>query len=508
MKKNLLDRPLPFHVILFAVFPVLFLYSFNIREMALGEIYFPLAVSVAGAFLLWAVLAIFLRGVRKAGLAATLFVILFFSYGHLYELLASRDLLVVRHSRLIAAVVLGWSYFVYLIRFARWEPRVLTRVLNIASAALVAVNAGNIAIYSFSRRLTAPDLVAGKELFVPEPDAVRDDLPDIYLIVLDEYAHPDTMARYYDHDCAPFIESLEARGFLVARQSRTLTPMTPQALAQVLNMRRLTPGWRWREDQGRFEERECIDFGPTTRPWSEEVFRLIADSAAAAFLTARGYRYVYFGSYVELGRWEDFMRKRADSYYNYYHADSGRRPVSEFQSVLWSSTMLGPAYFHLIGGRFESYYRQGALETLAHLKMMPSEEGPKFVFAHLMLPHSPFVFGPRGEFVGPGDHNNFSDPRFYLGQYIYVSDRIIELVDSLLRDSDPPPIVIIQSDHGLRCHWPGMDIGREEWKKILNAWYLPGPGREELSDAICPVDTFRFVFNHYFGLDYDLLGDD
>jgi hypothetical protein len=42
---------------------------------------------------------------------------------------------------------------------------------------------------------------------------------------------------------------------------------------------------------------------------------------------------------------------------------------------------------------------------------------------------------------------------------------------------------------------------------ILNAYYLPDFDHEQLYDEITPVNTFRVVFNQYFGTEYGLLRD-
>ena len=42
---------------------------------------------------------------------------------------------------------------------------------------------------------------------------------------------------------------------------------------------------------------------------------------------------------------------------------------------------------------------------------------------------------------------------------------------------------------------------------ILNAYYLPGNGGNSLYPAISPVNTFRVVFNAYFGGRFPLLPD-
>ena len=42
---------------------------------------------------------------------------------------------------------------------------------------------------------------------------------------------------------------------------------------------------------------------------------------------------------------------------------------------------------------------------------------------------------------------------------------------------------------------------------ILNAFYLPGISMDAISPTITPVNTFRLIFNLYFGTDFPLLPD-
>jgi hypothetical protein len=132
---------------------------------------------------------------------------------------------------------------------------------------------------------------------------------------------------------------------------------------------------------------------------------------------------------------------------------------------------------------------------------------PKFIYAHILSPHEPFVFGPNGNYVLPENWENYKDKQYYLGQYIFITKQIEELVDSLLDKSSNPPIIIIQSDHGLRpssVH-EGIEIGENEWRKIMNTYYFPGNGNELLYKNISPVNTFRLIFNRFFGKNYPML---
>ena len=90
-----------------------------------------------------------------------------------------------------------------------------------------------------------------------------------------------------------------------------------------------------------------------------------------------------------------------------------------------------------------------------------------------------------------------------LGKYV---DRAIE---GILANSANPPIIIVQGDHGPRLglteNVETSDV--EERMAILNAFYLPGIPQKKLYPQISSVNTFRFIFNEYFGQNYPLLDD-
>jgi len=201
------------------------------------------------------------------------------------------------------------------------------------------------------------------------------------------------------------------------------------------------------------------------------------------------------------------MKENADLFFNYYQ--TGGSPLgSEFQNVLWNTTMIKPFYNYLTGNQNQFYFRRGLINTLEHLKEVPSIEGPKFVFAHLMCPHAALVFGPNGEAVDPKNWENFKDKQFYRGQYIFISGEIVKVIDALQKKSKTPPIIVLQSDHGLRPQHPGIVIDGEAWHRILNAMYLPGMDKAVLYESMSPVNTFRLILNRYFNASYELLKDD
>jgi hypothetical protein len=479
--KAIFKGPVVFYPLLFAAFPLLFLYTYNIDETAVSEIWLPLVISVAAALVLWAVMSLILGSLSKAGLATAIFLVFFFSYGHLCEELNYLGVFVPRHAHLLLVMLFVWGYCVYFISRAKRDFRVTTKLFNITAVALIAINLFNIASYQINldRLNTA----------TPEEPPARasanatelSTLPDIYLIITDEYAHPDTIQEWYDYDNSEFIESLEDKGFFVAHESRTRVMKTRYSIATTLNM----------------------EYIPSAKP-SGIVAQMISTNKVLDFLKQRGYRQAFLkwigGGMGTYGVYTDLPGDFQSPERNYL--------MTDFFRLLWNTTMLRPFYNYIYGPEYIRSRRNDLIDTLSYLKTMPDIEGPKFVFAHLMCPHEPFIFGPDGELVDIRNVSNYADKQFYLGQYIFMSRELERLVEVILEKSSNPPIIIIQSDHGLRPHHPNIEIGSDEWQKILNAMYLPGMDNAVLFDNMSPANTFRVIFNHYFGANYPLLEDD
>ena len=157
-------------------------------------------------------------------------------------------------------------------------------------------------------------------------------------------------------------------------------------------------------------------------------------------------------------------------------------------------------------------------ETLGHLPALP---GPKFVYAHIIAPHPPFVFDGNGRAVDPGYAFRFSDGSDfplgrdkysdgYRGQVQFVNSQLRTLVDEILRKSPTPPIILLQADHG-----PGMLTNFNSAKhtclrerfSVFAAYYLPGINPADVPGGATPVNLFRMVFNHYYSAGLPLLAD-
>ena len=152
----------------------------------------------------------------------------------------------------------------------------------------------------------------------------------------------------------------------------------------------------------------------------------------------------------------------------------------------------------------EKFIRHNARESILYsfdtLADMPDIKEPKFVFAHILCPHGPFIFDRNGN-PAKHDKEGYDTKEAYVEQLIFVNKKVETLVDEILSKSDVAPIIILQADTG-----PGA-VPKDGRINILNAYFLPGTDEHLLYESITPVNSFRVVFNLYFDTDYDLLED-
>jgi len=174
--------------------------------------------------------------------------------------------------------------------------------------------------------------------------------------------------------------------------------------------------------------------------------------------------------------------------------------------------------------------RKTTLFQFETLMKMPNMEGPKFVFVTFLVPHEPYIFRADGSMPPEEDISRASSGDMvalmesYLTLIEFANMKIIEVVDVLLEESTIPPIIVIQAEEGmfveegipywgsrLRESYQEVSAVTPKFAKwslgILDAKYLPGMPLEESSKLKSPVNTFRGMFNFYFGAEYPLLPD-
>jgi len=444
-----------------------------------------------GAFAFW-------RTQRQSAVATSLCLIWFFNFGHLQrglELATGAGLGTAATGVLLlgtagVGILVGRMFLVPASRARRIEP-----ALNAVALALLALPVAIIAADSVSEPYAPAvreDLM--DEVAVVDPAGAT---PDIYYIVLDAYGASPVLQRIYDLDNRPFIEGLRERGFYVAESSHANYSQTGLSLASSLNYRYLdelthTPG---RDSQDR-----RVLTGLLTRP---RLLRELERRRYTSYAFRTGYRLAHL--------------RGVD------HFLSADQAPSEFHETILALTPLPYLMALLQTQSRHDRYRAQVLFTLDRLGDLAARPGPKFVFAHVISPHPPFVFDADGEPTGNDRPLNFFDGSHYLAtasqsdyidryraQAAFIGDRVLRAIDEILSASTRDPVIVLQADHG-----PGAFLDQEslegtdldERLSILNAYRLPEGGDRALYPGITPVNSFRLILHHYFGVANELVGD-
>jgi hypothetical protein len=352
-----------------------------------------------------------------------------------------------------------------------------------AIALLVAAVGTSLAVRITGERDAPPDSRARPSPVVAGP-ALGDlpDRPDVYYIVFDTYGGETSLREHFGYDNAPFLRQLEQRGFYVARNSTTNYPRSLPSLASSLNMGYLTP---LTEELGR-------DYGDTT-----PLEAMLDNHLVGRRFRSRGYRWIHIGSW-----WKTTKASSVADESIVYDGDAslpdklfGRRLVPASDSV---------------GYRVMAYER--ILFQFSELSKLARKRGPTFVFAHVLCPHGPNVMDSEGHYRNRREADSRGRKGAYLDQVAAMNTLILGLVDELLdRPAARRPIVIIQADEGPYegdpSRWEQFDPVQAVRKfPILNAYHLPGAPKLPYP-TISPVNTFRFVFDLYFGRNLPLLPD-
>jgi hypothetical protein len=479
----------PIYPFLIAAFPVLSLWSANVQHVQL--------VDVAAALLVASLLAgVALRAVGAvvenrdcAAALASVWLLVFLSYGHLTRACESLHVgpIALSHLPYVAAVAaaIGLTATVG-VRAMRGRERMLTRTLTLVGVVLLMTTVAEVAAATLAAVGRADNHAAPQAS--SSTVAPADTLPDVYYVVLDGYASLETLRDVYGFDNTPFYDALRRDGFTIAGASRTNYPMTALSLASSLNMRYLDDEVR----RARDADRDPGVLGDSIR--DNEVLRTFR---------SHGYRIVHLGS-----GWDATARNP------FADVNVACGVLSDYTTTLIKSTFAAPLDRFL---RLTAHVQARRVSCeLAQLAGAADRARPSFVFAHVLAPHPPFVFGPRGEWLPETDAipaagvNQWADRGKYVDEIRAVNDGLRAAVRRILNRRDRPAVVILQGDHGPASmdQWDvPTDAFLRERLTIFNAYLAPRTLRDRLYPSITPVNSFRALFAALFDADLPRLPD-
>jgi hypothetical protein len=384
------------------------------------------------------------------------------------------------------------------ISLVRWVP-----ALNIACGVLVLFPIGS--ILKAQRNGESPHPIAGYADALPLPAVPRGELPDIYFILADGLAHPAIFQSMYGVPRQSFERPLGSLGFHIVPGSRSNYAQTALSLSSTLNM-------EYVQDLLRIPNRGNDDRRPLAR--------LITRNRVVSTLRTAGYRIVSMPAEYDLAQLAD--------------ADVSRRPLFApgfFELHTVRNTIL-PHLMRLVGRgpadlEFALHRRrvEFVLRELPRARADVPHTDPILVYAHIIAPHPPFVYGRNGERLASRQRFGFSDGdhwlmerhgdreqyvREYRDQALYMVEQLAVTVEAIIRKAQRPLVIVVQGDHGpgSELRWDNLRLtNKVERHGIFNAWFTSTPQAAVPPAGMSAVNTFRFLFNSHFGTKLPLLAD-
>jgi hypothetical protein len=284
-------------------------------------------------------------------------------------------------------------------------------------------------------------------------------------------------------DNGPFLRDLADRGFDVATGSRGSYPFTAQVLAAMLNMAHLP-------------EIDAFNPAPITEAGQA---RAIADAVrsnpALAQLERSGYWTMSTGlpaTVLTLRGVDEYIDRGVVTMFE--HQVLRRTALWDWLDTTWALPQL----------------QSQVVQTFDIIEEVAEGERdvPVFLFAHVMSPHTPFVFDTEGRIPHlscdpmcerwtiyrermPLPEREFEAA--YSAQVLHVNELALGAVDAIVR-ANPEAVVILLSDHGARADPAQSD----EWYRTFFAARTPGH-RGVFDDDAGALAVFPTLFRAYFG---------
>lgn len=482
---------IPFHPFLLVFYFVLSLLGLNISQLFPQEAIRAMLFGLGFAGVILVVMRLIFKDWQRGALAASLLLVLFFTYGHVYNFLENTIPVLGRHRLLLPLWVFLAVIGLWLIATRVNNPFPITRAVNIV--ALVALVFPIYQIVSWEVQQARMD--GNTVVTIPgigNLELVEDGSPpDVYFIVLDMYARQDLLNEIYNYDNSGFMDELKQLGFQVIDCSLSNYSQTEMVLASIFNMNYL-------DVLGQFD--------PTTQDTSA-LRQLIKNNAVMQAFRSLGYKLVSFETgfhfsefyyadhYLSPKRGDQIQFGRMNNFEVMLLKSTASQALSDFAKIL-------PSFLVPDTNQPLVTKREQILFDFEKLKTIPQEiSGPKFVFAHILITHEPFVFSADGGPINyPEEMDSEQYNQAYRNQLEFANSQLIPILKQIIEQSDPKPIIILQGDTG-----PGL-VSHAGRMANLSAFYLPGSDYP-LSPTLTPVNNFRLIFDEYFGADLELLPD-
>jgi hypothetical protein len=480
MKPGLL-KMYPLFLYLLPVFFVLHGSAENYDFVPFGDAIILTAIYILSTFVVFIICRLFCGNWLKASLLAFLLVAFNFFFGSLHDGLRSQfpGSFIVKYIFLIPFFVILFILVIIGLKRTKKNLRPALYYLNILLLVLVFID---------TVWLTSKVLDPKKDKTVLSngfTQCTNCDQPDVYLIIADEYPGNTELKDLFNFDNSPFLDQLANRGFHTVPNSSSNYNYTPYSIASILNMDYL--------DLDREGKQPLLAY----------TYETTSENKILQFFQYQGYKIHNYSL-------SDFKGYPS-------HAQETFLPVKTklITSQTFLSRMEKELGFHWILRSKRAmkklvYRSNNNNEKLSQLVIQTSGKKtrvPKFVIAHLMMPHYPYYYDKNGnefpfDLVIEGNQDNQHNFIEYLQ---YSNKKFLTLIDHILNNSTNPPVIILVGDHGFR-HFK-KPVERKYYFRNLMSVHLPTKNYSAFTDSLTNVNLLRTVLNTSFNQRLPILED-
>lgn len=495
-----------FHPFIIACLPALFAFLNNLGKVSFTDVLLPLFILLVSAGLLVLIFKLVFKSYQKAFIYSSWILFFTLSYRYFSYIIPEFTFIIAGFylgpDKLLIAGFVVLSIFLFIILFkTRKKLYDFNAAINIAAVTFLLLQSINIIQFLHSR----PHKTETVQKTISSSDNVSSlgYNPNIYYIILDAYARSDVLKELYDYDNSDMIKQLKDLGFFVAEDCYANYCQTALSLASSMNLD--------------YHNDLVKQYGTDIR-FMHPLKEKINNGVVINHLKQYNYKIASFQS----SSYEWSKLDHADEMF--YMPGIGMNMLHDHIINMTIFPLLLKDKFFPINSKLKMH-RKRILFTMQKVENRASIQGPYFNFVHILCPHRPFVFDRDGNFRNPGMNYeglltgaiNIRNPKEYRENYkeqvCYLSKRIVQMVKRILENSEKPPIIILQSDHGPSAEMDNFEPVQtntsnfKERMAILNAYYFPDKNFSQLYSDISPVNTFCVVLNQYFDTDFELKND-
>jgi len=306
--------------------------------------------------------------------------------------------------------------------------------------------------------------------------------PDIFFVVLDEYTSSEGLAKYFGFDNHRIDSLFDSEGFFVSRGSRSNYNMTAFSLSSTLNY-------------------DYLDLKKSDSVYYNDIFlrgiETFKKNRLTPYLADQDYEIINYGCFD--------LENAVTPTYTFFN-DLGRLMIDNqtfltrinrdigwkfrYTNVFTKETRIPRSYKK---GKRDHIFRNNFNADNLLKEMSRKGDRPRFIYAHLILPHDPYYFDSSGNFVSDTllIQGKVNKENAYINQLKYCNKILEKMISASV----------------LKTGYHDNAAFSEREFSNLNAYFFSDKNYQSLYPTISPVNTFRIILNKYFCKDLPLLKD-